>query len=144
MCTNVIFRHPAPFVSAPEGEGILGVNGAHWFVSLLHRIPELHIDGNLCQEDWGVVVFAKRNNKRFWIGLSAWNSDGFWLAHVHHRSFASWQRFFSSGKAELNRLACEMHAVLAKEPTVSEIAWYREKELTEANPQPHPRLNDGC
>ena len=88
MRTSVTFRHPAEFVGdSDDGGGILAVSGAYWFVELLRRVPRLQIDQNLCQEDWGVVVFARRNSKHFWIGLSAWNSEGAWLAHFHHGSF---------------------------------------------------------
>jgi hypothetical protein len=32
----------------------------------------LKIEEDLCQEDWGVVLFARRKRKKFWIGLNAW------------------------------------------------------------------------
>lgn len=70
MRTNVIFRHPTEFVAASAEDDILSADGADWFVSLLRQIPGLEIEPQLCQEDWGVVVLAKRKGKRFWIGLS--------------------------------------------------------------------------
>src|SRR6516162_6681702 len=103
MRTNVTFRHPAEFVPLSVEDGILAVSGAQWFAALLRRIRGLEIDEDLCQEDWGVVFFARRNQKKFWIGLSAWDSEGAWLAHFHHGSFARLQRFSSSGKKELKR-----------------------------------------
>jgi len=47
----------------------------------------LQIDPNLCQEDWGVGVFARRNQMKFWIGLSVWDSPSTWVAHFHHGLF---------------------------------------------------------
>jgi hypothetical protein len=44
-----------------------------WFASLLKRVPGLQVEDHLCQEDWGVVVFARRAGKAFWVGLSAFN-----------------------------------------------------------------------
>jgi hypothetical protein len=90
----------------------------------------LEIDDDLCQEDWGVVIFARRNRKKFWIGLSAWDAEGAWLAHFHHGSFAWLQRFSSSGKNELKRLLADVHEVLASEAAISHIAWHDASELS--------------
>jgi len=87
----------------------------------LHRIPGLEVDDDLCQEDWGVVVFAQRGRRRFWIGLSSWDSEGMWLAHVHHRTWL--QRFTRSGKAALDRLLVDVHAMLTSDPVISNVAW---------------------
>src|SRR5438309_4777513 len=135
MRTNVAFRHSAEFVSLAEEDGILAVGGAAWFVALLERVPGLQREAELCQEDWGVVVFVARNRKRFWVGLSAWpEGEHAWLAHIHHRSLPWLQRLTSSGKAELQRLASDFDAVLAGEPSVSSIEWYREGEMAKSNP----------
>jgi hypothetical protein len=138
MRTNVSFRHPAEFVPLSDEDGILAVAGAQWFLTLLRRVPDLQIDDNLCQEDWGVLFFAQRNQKTFWIGLSAWETAGSWLAHFHHGSFAWLRRFSASGKTELQRLVSDVHAVLAGEPAVSEIVWYAEHEMTKARPTGFP------
>lgn len=130
MRTNVTFRHPAAFVPVSEQDGVLAVNGAQWFVTLLRRIPDLEIDEALCQEDWGVVLFARRNKKKFWIGLSAWDVDGPWLAHFHHGSFAWLQRFSPSGKNELNRLLVDVHEVLASDTATSQVTWREEPEMS--------------
>ncbi len=130
MRTNVTFRHPAEFVGDQEdGGGILAVRGAEWFAALLRRVPGLELDEDLCQEDWGVVFFTRRNQRKFWIGLSAWDTDGSWLAHFHHGSFAWLQRYSSSGKAELGRLLADVHTVLKNESAVSGIAWHDEKAM---------------
>ena len=92
MRTNVTFRHPAEFVPLSEDDGILAVSGANWFGALLGRVPGLVIDDNACQEDWGVVFFVRHNQVKFWIGLSAWDETGKWLAHFHYGSFA-WLRW---------------------------------------------------
>lgn len=129
MRTNVTFRHPAEFVADSEnGDGILAVRGARWFADLLRRVPSLQIDDELCQEDWGVVLFARRGQKKFWIGLSAWDTDGAWLAHFHHGSFAWLQWFTSSGKEGLKSLLSDVHDVLTGDPAVSEIAWHDARE----------------
>ena len=139
MRTNVTFRHPAEFVGDSEdGGGVLTVNGAHWFAALLARVPALQIDEHLCQEDWGVVLFARRNRKRFWIGLSAWDAEGAWLAHFHHGSFAWFQWFSSSGKDGLKCLLADVHNVLASEPAVSDIAWHEESETSKPKPVGFP------
>lgn len=105
-----------------------------WFAALLRRVPGLELDEDLCQEDWGVVLFARRNQRRFWIGLSAWDSEGAWLAHFHHGSFAWMQWFSSTGKIELKRLLVDVHDVLASEAAISQIAWYEESEMKKAEP----------
>jgi hypothetical protein len=130
MRNNVTFRHPAEFIGDSEdGGGVLAVSGAHWFGELLRRAAGLQLDEDLCQEDWGVVFFARRNQKRFWVGLSAWDSEGAWLAHFHHGSFAWLQWFTASGKSELQRLLADVHDVLASDPAITEIAWYEESEM---------------
>ncbi len=137
MRTHVTFRHPAPFLPIRDEEGnivsdgtILSVQGADWFAAALKRIGALEIGPDLCQEDWGVVVFVKRNHKKFWIGLSMWpDYEQGWLAHIHHGSFAWFQRFSSSGNQELQDLAKDVHGALSNDPSVSEIAWYRQEEL---------------
>jgi hypothetical protein len=137
--TNVTFQHPAEFVGDSEdGGGVLAVRGAHWFAELLRRIPALQIDEDLCQEDWGVVFFGRRNQRRFWIGLSAWDAQGAWLAHFHHASFAWLQRFSSSGENELKHLVAGFHEVLTTEPTISGIAWHEESEMSKPQPASFP------
>jgi hypothetical protein len=75
----------------------------------------LPIEEDLCQEDWGVVSFARRKRKKFWIGLNAWEPEGSWLAHFHHGSFAWLQRLISSGKNEVRRLLADVREVLARQ-----------------------------
>jgi hypothetical protein len=129
--TNVRFRHPTEFMPLSDEDGILAVGGAGWFASLLRRVPGLEIEDELCQEDWGVVIFARRNEKRFWIGLSMWaDGEQAWLAHVHHRSFAWLQRLSASGNKELERLVSDIHNVLVADRAVSEIAWYQESDMS--------------
>jgi len=130
MRTNVTFLHPAEFVRLSDEDGILAVGGATWFADILQRIPGVRIDGDLCQEDWGVVTFVERAKKRFWVGLSLWPAgENAWLAHFHHGSFAWFQWFSASGQAELRRLLVDFHHVLKAEPLVSGIAWYAEREI---------------
>jgi hypothetical protein len=101
---------------------------------LLSRIPRLGIDEELCQEDWGVVLFARREKKKFWVGLSMWEGPQSWLAHFHHGSFAWAQRLSSSGGRELQRLLCDVHGALASDPAVSDIRWYEENQWSKARP----------
>jgi hypothetical protein len=144
MRTNVTFRHPAEFVGDQEdGGGILAVRGAQWFAALLRRVPALQLDEDLCQEDWGVVFFARRNQKKFWVGLSAWDSEGAWVAHFHHGSFAWLQWFSSTGKNELKRLLADFHTVLANESLVTEIAWHEESEMSKPKPAGFPTPVEG-
>jgi hypothetical protein len=89
MRNSVTFRYPAEFIAVSEDDCILATSGADWFVSLLRRVEGLSVQSQWCQEDWGVVVFAERGGKRFWIGLSFWpDGEQAWLAHFHHHSFA--------------------------------------------------------
>jgi hypothetical protein len=144
MRTNVTFRHPAEFVDVSEdGGGVLAVSGARWFAALVRRVPGLQLDEELCQEDWGVVFFARRNQKKFWIGLSASDSEGVWLAHFHHGSFAWLQWFTATGKNELKRMLADVHDVLASEPAISEIAWYEESEMSKPEPAGFPTPVEG-
>lgn len=135
MRTNVTFHHPAEFVPLSDEDGVLAVGGAQWFVSLLRRVIGLQIDDELVQEDWGVVMRARREQKSFWIGLSLWpDGEHAWLAHFHHGSLAWLQRLGSSGKGELHRLVSDVHAVLVTEPAVSDIVWYEESQMRKAQP----------
>jgi hypothetical protein len=135
MRTNVTFEHPAKFIPVSGEDGVLAVDGASWFVLLLERIPDLRFKSELCQEDWGVVVFAERNQSKFWIGLGMWpDSEHAWLAHFHHGVYSWLQRFTSSGKTELQRLVVDFHNVLLTESTVRKVVWYEERKMRKANP----------
>jgi hypothetical protein len=81
--------------------------------------------------------------KKFWIGLSAWGSEGAWLAHFHHGSFAWFQRFSSSGKNELERLLADVHSVLASEAVISRTAWHEENEMNKSQPAGFPTPLEG-
>ena len=144
MRTNVTFWHPAGFVGDLEdGGGVLAVNGAQWFAALLRQIPGLQLDEDLCQEDWGVVFFARREQKRFWIGLSVWDSKGAWVAHFHHGSFDWLQWFSPSGKNGLMRLLADFHVILASEPAIANIAWHDEREMIKPEPASFPTPVEG-
>ena len=135
MKNNVTFLHPAEFVRPSDEDGILSVDGAEWFVSLLRKVPDLEIDEKLCQEDWGVVVFVRRAEKKFWIGLSMWpEGEHAWLAHFHHASFSWLQKISSSGQRELKHLISDFHEVLVGDPEVSSVAWYDESDMTKSAP----------
>jgi hypothetical protein len=139
MRTYVTFQHPAEFVGDSEdGGGVLAVGGAHWFGTLLQRVSGLWIDKDPCQEDWGVVFFARRNRKKFWIGLSSWDGEGTWVAHFHHGAFAWLQLFSSSRKNELKHLLTDVHSVLTSESTITAIAWHEEGEMGRPRPVGFP------
>lgn len=133
--TNVVFRYPMPFVSWPDTDGVLSVDGAGWLVELLRQVPELDVQNELCQEDWGVVAFAERAGKRFWIGLSQWpDAEDAWLMHVHHGSFQWLQWFSSSGRLALEELVCAVAEALKKHEGITDVAWYHERAMMSANP----------
>jgi len=133
--TNVSFRYPAEFVRVSDDDGILSVDGAQWFVHLLKRIPGLWVDEDLCQEDWGVVIFASRDDKKFWIGLSCWGEgEHTWLSHCHHGPTAWLQRISSSGKREMQRIVTDLHRALTDDPAFADIIWYEEREMRKAQP----------
>ena len=144
MRTNVTFKYPAELAPISAEEGVLSVRGSKWFVALLQRVPGLQIKERLCQEDWGVVVFARRNQRRFWIGLSPWyDEEHAWLAHFHHAPFAWSQRFTASGKAELERIVADFRDVLTSDPAVSMLGWYHESEMSDADPHSCATPHDG-
>ncbi len=123
--TEVTFRHPAELILTSQEDGVLAIAGAQWFAALLRRVPDLVVDEDLCQEDWGVVFVARRRGKQFWIGLNSFY-DGTWLAHFHHGSFAWLQRFSSKGKVELRELLVDVHTGLTCDASISEIVWSSE------------------
>ena len=126
--TNVSFRFATEFIGAKESEDILGVSGVDWFIQRLRRIPELSLAADLIQEDWGVAVQVERRGKRFWIGVSVFGEDT-WIAHVHHPAFSVFQRLSHSGRRELHVLAADLHAVLVSDAAVSDVRWYRDRDL---------------
>lgn len=127
--------------SSSRSGGILAVRGGQWFAAQLRRVPDLHLGEDHCQEDWGVVFFARRNQGKFWVGLSAWDSEGAWVAHFHHGSFAWLQWFSSTGKNELKRLLADFHNFLASESVVTESrGMKRMKWVSSSRPASRRRL----
>jgi len=135
MRNNVTFRYPAEFIGTEEdGAGVMAVEGASCLLQLLSGIRQIVVDPDPCQEDWGVVVFAERDRKPFWIGLSLYD-EGVWIAHFHGDSLA-WLRWRSApSNEELMELIADFHDVLCNEPAVSHVAWYTEQEMMRPNPQ---------
>jgi hypothetical protein len=85
------------------------------------------------------VFFARRRQKKFWIGLTPWwDVEGAWLAHFHHRSFAWLQWFSPTEKSEFKALLAAVHNVLASESLISEIVWYDESEINKRDPTGFP------
>jgi hypothetical protein len=123
---HVTFRYPAEFVSAADFDGIMSIDGAGWFVELLRKVPRLAIDPELCQEDWGVVVFGARDGFTFWFGFGC-RDDEEWLAHVNHRGLL--QRFRGAGKAAYAALISDLHVVLHEDGKVADMKWYDEVEI---------------
>jgi hypothetical protein len=138
MRTQVIFRHPAPFVPAEEDSPVLSAKSAGWFAALLEKIDGLSVDADVCQEDWGAVFFAARGGRKFWVGLSAAPDGEGWLVHLHHGSFAWLQRFSAAGTGELQRLAADLHRVLAAESAITAIAWYEKDDAVLRDSHPTP------
>jgi len=127
--TQVIFEYPARFVGTEaDNAGVLSVKGVRWFVFFLKSIPDLEVNSKLCQEDWGVVIFAKRHGRDFDVGLN-WMDEGKWLAHIHYGGIFGWVRRYSpSHKRELLCLVMDLHSVLSLYQSVKGIAWYSDKE----------------
>jgi hypothetical protein len=132
--TNVSFRHPAPFVAVAGAKDVLDREAAGWFVELLEGIERLEVNRALAQEDWGVAVLVRRDDKRFWIGLSRWEVEGEWLAHVHHGSFAWIQARTSAGAEALRALVQDLHQNLAADARVGGITWYRDADMFAGTP----------
>ncbi len=123
---HVTFRHPAPFIPVSEEDGIASIDGVGWFVDLLRKIPRLEIRSELCQEDWGVVIFGTRDRFEFWFGLSFWEEHE-WLAHVHHSGL--FKRFRAAGKAAYSALISDLHEALRADESVTDPTWYLEAEM---------------
>lgn len=122
MDDHIRFSCAQDFVGTEEVPGVLSVEGADWFQKILQRIAGLDVDAELCQEDWGVVFFAAREGKRFWIGLGGWpDPGGEWMVHLHHHSFAWKQRFSRAGKRALQALIADVEEALRADPSVSEV-----------------------
>lgn len=135
MRTNVTFTHPAALVPFEGSADILAADGAAWFVALLRQIPGLEVDGEPCQEDWGVAVFAERGKQRFWIGLSCYPEvEEGWLAHVHHAPWALKQRFTAAGRQALADLARDLDHVLKGDGSVAGVQWSSEVDMKRAAP----------
>src|SRR5262245_59259615 len=120
MRDHIRFQLEREFVGTEEGgeAGVLSVEGAGWFPRLLGRIRDIDVSTDLLQEDWGVVAFARRAGKRFWIGLSS-EGDGEWLAHAHHGALL--QRLSRRGREALLRLIGDLYAVLSSDTQVSNV-----------------------
>ncbi len=119
----VTFGHPAEMIAIDDVPDVLDVRGAGWFVGILEQVPGLEVDPELVQEDWGVVVRAARDGKRFWIGLSA-AEDGGWMAHLHHGVGTLIQRFVRAGRDALAGLHRDLHAALEGDARVHDIRWH--------------------
>jgi len=130
MRTIVRFEYPAPFVGTEEDNGgVLSVKGAGWFAVLLGSIPELVVDPDLCQEDWGVVVFAMRGKMRFdfffWDGLAE-EPRRSWVAELRHGGF--FDRFMAKKREGLDRLVGELDRALKHDPSVSRVEWFDDSD----------------
>ncbi len=142
MRNNVTFQYPEPFIPSSEEDGVLSVKGAEWFGKILREIPSLKVDPSYIQEDWGVVFFVHRSNKKFWVGLSTWpEGESAWLAHIHHRSLL--QRFTSSGKQEFNQLILDLQQQLKARAGTSNITWFHERDMQSAEPLGSPTPETG-
>ena len=120
MQNEFTFRYPEPGVTTNEdGSGVLSIRGAGWFADFLRRIPNLDVDGDLCQEDWCVVVFARREGREFWVGISS-AGEGEYDVHFHHGSFAWLQRMTPGGRAALARLIDDFRIVASEDEAVTE------------------------
>ncbi len=132
MRTTVSFEYPAPFVGTEADDaGVLSIKGAGWFASILSSIPELEVDSDLCQEDWGVVVFTKRRKMPFhfffWYGMAEEPTHS-WVAEVRHGGLFGLQRFVPKGQQELNRLVHDFNETLIHNPNISNIAWFNSSD----------------
>lgn len=127
---HVRFIHPAEQIFVSEDEGICSVEGAGWLAEIVQRIPELSVNSELLQEDWGAMVFAERHGARFWLGLNFGpNGDDDRLAHAHHDCFLWPQWLTKKGIFEYRRLLEDVHNVLVADPNVSQVSWYFESDV---------------
>jgi hypothetical protein len=85
---------------------------------MLERLPGIEVDRDVCQEDWGVVIFVRSRGGRFWVGLS-WYDEATWLAHFHHDDLAWLQRLRPSGRRALQQLVRDTRTMLASDPNAA-------------------------
>ncbi len=123
-------------------ESCLAESAAGWFVELLQKVPNLKVDTKLCQEDWGVLIFIERNGLKFFASLGIQeddDSDGYqyhWLAFftLPDKSLFS---FFGRGpkpddqKRVLRTIVGDVAEVFSKEPQISDMLWFTDKESNE-------------
>jgi hypothetical protein len=123
---HATFRHPEALEAHPDELDTLTIAGVDWFVDVLREIPRLAVDRELCQEDWGVVVFGRRDGFTFWFGLSYWDEEEF-VAHVHHRGLL--QRFRAAGRVAYATTIADLHVALSQHHSITHVAWHYESEL---------------
>jgi hypothetical protein len=121
------FEYPAPFIGTDEDEGgVLSVNGARWFASILNTISGLEVDSDLCQEDWGVVIFVKRNKNPFdvflWGGMS--ETANLWIVELRYGGIFGFQRFWPDARLEFARVLHDLTEALNHDSSVSNIQWF--------------------
>jgi hypothetical protein len=129
MRKAVSFDYPAPFIGTEADDaGVLSIKAAGWFANLLQSIPELIVDPNLCQEDWSVVIFTKRQKKPFhfyfWNGLAE-EPRRSWIAEVSHGDLLGFHRFIPKSREGLDKLISDFHTALVRSPSVSRVTWFQ-------------------
>lgn len=137
MRNTVTFHHPAPAAVVPDEDGVLGIEGAGWFLDLLGTIPGIELERDVVQEDWGIVVRARRAGRSYWIGLSTMGKDE-WVAHVHHDSFAWLQRFSAGGRAARAALVGEVDHALRR-ANASSLKWFDQSDVNLRAPAGSPQ-----
>jgi len=132
MRNTVSFRFPAPLIVLSDDDGVVSVQGAGWFLALVRTIPGLELEPAPVQEDWGVLVGARRAGRRYWIGLSSSGSEHEWIARVSHHSWL--QRFRPEGRAAL---VGELDRAL-RAANASSLRWFDERDLNLRAPAETP------
>lgn len=136
MRNTVSFHYPAPLVVVSDEDGVLSIEGAGWFLDLLRTIRGIDLDQKVVQEDWGVVVRARRAGRSYWIGLSTMGEHE-WIAHVHHHSFAWLQRLSPGGRAARAALVGDVDHAL-RVANASGLKWFDEGDVNLRAPAESP------
>lgn len=137
MRNTVSFHLAAPLAVVSDEDGVLRVAGADWFLDTLRTIPGIELDQRLVQEDWGVIVCAHRDGRRYRIGLSSAGHEHEWVAHVRPRSFAWVERFSPGGRAARTALIGEVDRAL-RAAHASGLRWFDESDLNLRAPAESP------
>jgi hypothetical protein len=137
MRNTVSFQYRAPMVVVSDEDGVVGVEGAGWFLDIIRTIPGIDLDQSVVQEDWGVVIPARLAGRSYWIGLSSTGDEHDWVAHVRPHALAWLERFSPRARAARAALVGEVDRAL-RTAHASGLKWFDENDVNLRAPAKSP------